>query len=271
MSVISLKDVEKVYGDGPAETVALKNITLEVTSGEFVVIMGPSGSGKSTLMNIIGLLDSPTSGTYTFEDTDVSKYRDAQLARIRRQKIGFIFQNYNLLQRQTAIENVTLPMVYAHIERFSRQKTAARLLQRVGLEERLYHLPNELSGGQMQRVAIARALANSPSLILADEPTGNLDTKTGAKVMELLTELHEEGNTILMVTHDEKVAAYAKRSIHMVDGSIDRDSNQDSSEKESKSKKKDKKKTSKKKGAKKKTASKKESKKKSSTKKEKSS
>lgn len=238
MSVISLDKVEKIYGDGPAETVALKDITLEVKSGEFVVIMGPSGSGKSTLMNIIGLLDSPTSGTYTFEDTDVSKYRDAQLARIRRQKIGFIFQNYNLLQRQTALENVTLPMVYAHIERFRRQKTAARLLQRVGLEERLYHLPNELSGGQMQRVAIARALANSPSLILADEPTGNLDTKTGAKVMELLTELHEEGNTILMVTHDEKVAKYAKRSIHMVDGFIDRDTEQKSSMEDNKAKKK---------------------------------
>lgn len=223
MSVISLDKIEKVYGTGQAKTTALSDITLNINAGEFVAIMGPSGSGKSTLMNVIGLLDSPSDGNYQFDGTDVSKYSDKQLARIRRRKIGFIFQNFNLLQRHTSIENVTLPMVYAHIERFRRERKAAELLERVGLEDRLYHFPNELSGGQMQRVAIARALANSPSIILADEPTGNLDTASGEKVMSILEELYGEGNTILMVTHDEKVARHAKRTIHMIDGRIDSD------------------------------------------------
>lgn len=223
MSVIKLKDAAKYYGDGEYATKALDGVDVEIKSGEFVAIMGPSGSGKSTLMNIIGLLDTPTHGEYEFEGQDVSVMDDKELARIRRKKIGFVFQSFNLLQRHTAIENVALPMVYAKINRFSREARSAELLQKVGLEERIYHYPNELSGGQMQRVAIARSLANNPSLILADEPTGNLDSKSGRSVMELMKELNQEGNTIVMVTHDPLVADYAQRTINLKDGKVESD------------------------------------------------
>lgn len=225
MTLIKLTGISRVFGKGSGKTVALKDVDLEIKAGDFIAIMGPSGSGKSTLMNIIGLLDTPSEGRQIFEDVDVSQLGDRSLSLIRRKRIGFIFQRFNLLNRHTAVENVILPMVYARIERFRREATAAELLRRVGLKERLYYLPNELSGGEAQRVAIARALANSPSLILADEPTGNLDTDSSKKVMELLKELHEkDGNTIVIVTHDETIAGYAKRLIKLKDGSIESDS-----------------------------------------------
>jgi putative ABC transport system ATP-binding protein len=223
MSLITLKNVSRTFGEGDGKTIALQNIDLEIETGEFVAIVGASGSGKSTMMNIVGLLDSPTKGKYKFERKDVSKLSDPALAKIRRKKIGFVFQSFNLLQRHTAIENVMLPMVYARVDRFGREKAAAELLRKVGLEERLYHYPNELSGGQMQRVAVARALANKPKLILADEPTGNLDTVSGQKVLSLLGELHEEGNTIVVVSHDEAVKDFAQRIITLKDGEIETD------------------------------------------------
>ena len=223
MNVIKLKDAAKHYGKKNNVTKALDGVDIVIEEGEFVAIMGPSGSGKSTLMNIIGLLDTPTHGEYEFDGQDVAKFDDKKLARVRRKKIGFVFQSFNLLQRHTAIENVALPMVYAKINRFSREARAAELLQKVGLEEQIYNLPNELSGGQMQRVALARALANRPSLILAEEPTGNLDSASGRAVMDILKDLHEDGNTIVMVTHDPVVAEYAHRIIHLRDGLVETD------------------------------------------------
>ena len=232
--MIKLTNVSRTFGKGDGETTALKKVDLEIESGEFVAIVGASGSGKSTLMNIIGLLDSPTKGRYKFEQKDVSKLSDPALAKIRRKKIGFVFQSFNLLQRHTAIENVMLPMVYARVDRFGREKSAAELLRKVGLEDRVYHFPNELSGGQMQRVAVARALANKPKLILADEPTGNLDSESGQKVLTLLDELHDEGNTIVVVSHDDAVTDYAKRIITLKDGGVESDKKSRAAKKKSK-------------------------------------
>ena len=224
MSLIKFQSVSRYYGHDDAKTIALDDITLTIESGEFVAIMGKSGSGKSTLMNIIGMLDGLSEGTYTFDEVDVSGFKDSKRAYIRQNKIGFIFQSFNLLQRHTAIDNVALPMVYAKLNRFSRDKRAAGLLRKVGLEDRVYHFPNELSGGQMQRVAIARALANKPNIILADEPTGNLDTESGANIMTLLQGLNAAGNTIIMVTHDPDIAKLASRIINLRDGKLVDDS-----------------------------------------------
>lgn len=223
MSLISLQNVSKIYGEEDARTVALESMSIDIDAGEFVAIMGPSGSGKSTLMNMVGLLDRPTTGTYMLEDKDVSTLKDKKLAELRREKIGFVFQNFNLLQRHTALENVSLPMVYKRASTRERLHAAAELLEKVGLGDRMHHMPNELSGGQMQRVAIARALANSPSLILADEPTGNLDSKSGAQIIKQLNQLHKDGNTIIIVTHDEEVALQAKRIVRLRDGRLDSD------------------------------------------------
>ena len=250
MTLISLTNVSKIYGEEDARTVALESLSLEIESGEFIAIMGPSGSGKSTLMNIIGLLDRPTAGDYLLNEKEVFNFRDKQLAKIRSQEIGFVFQNFNLLQRHTALENVSLPMIYKHLGTKNRLYAAAELLEKVGLGDRMHHMPNELSGGQMQRVAIARALANSPSIILADEPTGNLDTASGKQIMKLLKELHKEGNTIVMVTHDEAIAEHAKRIIRLKDGKLESDSSQKTEAK--KPKKESKKKSPKKSASKKK-------------------
>ncbi|HIA92261.1 TPA: ABC transporter ATP-binding protein [Candidatus Saccharibacteria bacterium] len=221
MSLISIAGISKTYGSGDAATTALDNVSLEINKGELVAIMGPSGSGKSTLMNIIGLLDRPTDGVYKLQNKDVSSLKDKTLAKIRRDKIGFIFQSFNLLQRHSALENVALPMVYTkRLKGIDRLHHAADLLESVGLEDRLHHMPNELSGGQMQRVAIARSLANNPSIILADEPTGNLDSESGKHIMELLKKLNDDGNTIIMVTHDKVVADQAHRIIQLEDGKV---------------------------------------------------
>ncbi|HLH10086.1 MAG TPA: ABC transporter ATP-binding protein [Terriglobales bacterium] len=217
--MIQVTDLSKSYSRGDKGLVhALVDVSFEIAKGEFVVVRGASGSGKSTLLNLIGCLDVPTSGRYLFAGEDVADYRDKQLARIRNQKIGFIFQSFNLLPRTTAIENVELPLVYldGRVDR----KRALAALERVGLAARARHFPNELSGGEQQRVAIARALINSPGLILADEPTGNLDQKAGAEVMGILQELHKEGRTILLVTHDDEVARYARRELFLRDGRI---------------------------------------------------
>jgi len=264
MSLIELSSIERVFGDGDGRTVALEDINLEIERGEFVAIVGASGSGKSTLMNIIGLLDSPSKGKYKFERSDVAKHSDREQAKIRRKKIGFVFQSFNLLQRHTAIENVMLPMVYARVDRFGREKAAAELLRRVGLEDRVYHYPNELSGGQMQRVAVARALANKPMLILADEPTGNLDSASGQKVLTLLEELHADGNTIVVVSHDDAVTDYAKRVITLKDGTIESDKKKPSKKAKTKEESSAKSKSSSKSKTKKKTSTKAKTKKKSS-------
>jgi putative ABC transport system ATP-binding protein len=219
-AVISLKDVSKIYGFGNATTVALDEITLEIAKGEFVAIMGPSGSGKSTMLHIIGLLDRPTHGTYTLDGRNVSKIRPNRLARVRRDKIGFIFQSFNLLPRLSVINNVALPLAYKGVGQSKRLKAASNMLDRVGLKDREFYMPKTLSGGQAQRVAIARALINNPSLIIADEPTGNLDSVSSRVVMEMLAELHATGNTILMVTHNPELTRYATRVLYMVDGEI---------------------------------------------------
>ncbi len=218
--VIELKEVSKLYGFGNATTVALDEISLTVTKGEFVAIMGPSGSGKSTLMNIIGLLDRPTHGTYSLSSRVVSRLRPNRLAKARRDHIGFIFQSFNLLPRLTALDNVALPLSYKGVSRTKRLNQAAAALERVGLSDREYYYPKALSGGQAQRVAIARALVNNPDLIIADEPTGNLDSLSSKVVMELLAELHSTGSTILMVTHNPELTRYATRVLYVVDGSI---------------------------------------------------
>lgn len=222
--LIELKNITKSYRNGDQELQVLKNISLEVEEGEFVAIMGPSGSGKSTLMNMIGMLDTPTSGEYYLEGEEVAGLGKKKLASVRNKQIGFVFQQFFLLSKLNAIQNVELPLIYAGVAPSKRKKLAEQFLEKVELGERMHHLPSELSGGQKQRVAIARALVNNPSIILADEPTGALDTKTGDQIMEFLTELNVEGKTIIMVTHEPEIAAYAKRQIVIRDGVISSDS-----------------------------------------------
>ncbi len=221
-TVISLDKIVKNYYIGSITVEALRSVDIEIKRNEYVAIMGPSGSGKSTLMNLIGALDTPTSGEYILNGTDVSKMDDNRLAEIRNSEIGFIFQTFNLLPRYTALENVTLPLVYAGVGKNERVELAKKTLDEVGLADRMDHRPNELSGGQRQRVAVARALVNNPSIILADEPTGNLDSKTSVDIMKLFGEIHRRGNTIILVTHEESIARYAHRIIRLLDGEIDK-------------------------------------------------
>jgi putative ABC transport system ATP-binding protein len=218
--LISMTELTRVYDLGPQQIFALNGVNLTIDQGEYVAIMGPSGSGKSTLMNIIGCLDTPTSGSYVLDGVPVETLDDDQLAAIRNRKIGFVFQTFNLLARTTALQNVELPLVYAKIPRAERRRQAEEALVAVGLKDRMGHQPNELSGGQRQRVAIARALVNKPSLLLADEPTGNLDSKTGREILDLFHELHARGNSIIMVTHEDDVAREAARIIHIRDGRV---------------------------------------------------
>lgn len=220
---IRVEQVYKIYQVGGQEVRALDGVSLSIYKNDYVAIMGPSGSGKSTLMNILGCLDSPDSGSYILNGTDVSSMEDSDLADVRNREIGFVFQSFNLLPKYTAAENVALPMVYAGVARDEREERAARALQTVGLEDRMDHRPNELSGGQRQRVALARALINRPSIILADEPTGNLDTATSVEIMKLFDEIHAKGNTVIVVTHEEDIAAYAKRVIRLRDGKVESD------------------------------------------------
>jgi putative ABC transport system ATP-binding protein len=221
--LITLLDIGRKYVIG-AETIhALKSVSLTIEKGEFVALMGPSGSGKSTLMNILGCLDTPTKGTYILNGNQVSEMSDSELAEIRNKEIGFVFQTFNLLPRSSSLENVALPLVYAGIGRVQREDRAQKTLESVGLGNRVHHKPNELSGGQRQRVAVARALVNNPSIILADEPTGNLDTKTSVEIMGLLEEIHSKGNTIILVTHEEDIAQHAHRIVRMRDGLIEND------------------------------------------------
>jgi putative ABC transport system ATP-binding protein len=217
---IKLEDVQKNYSLGDTIVEALKDVDVEIQEGDFVAIMGPSGSGKSTLMNMVGALDIPTSGKVSVGDTDISSLSEDDLAVLRSKKIGFVFQQFNLIPSMNATENVGLPMLFRGNSKKQRTERAQNILEKVGLGERLTHMPSELSGGQRQRVSIARALANDPDIILADEPTGNLDSETGEKIMDLLTELNEEGKTIIMVTHDENDARYANRLINIVDGKV---------------------------------------------------
>ena len=219
-TIIKLSQIVKSYQNGDEELQILKGIDLTVEEGEFLAIMGPSGSGKSTLMNMIGLLDHPTSGEYWLNDENVEELNEKEQARVRNEEIGFVFQQFFLLSKLDARQNVELPLVYAGMSAKKRKALAEQYLEKVELEERMHHLPSELSGGQKQRVAIARALVNSPSIILADEPTGALDTKTGEQIMELLTALNQEGKTIIMVTHEPEIADYAKRKIVIRDGEI---------------------------------------------------
>lgn len=218
--VIKLVDLTRHYKVGTEVVKALRSVTTEIKENEFVALMGPSGSGKSTLMNIIGCLDTPTSGQYYLNGNDVSRLNDNELAEIRNKEIGFIFQTFNLLPRSTALENVMLPLIYAGFNKAERLQRANEVVKSVGLADRGHHRPNELSGGQRQRVAIARALVNKPSIILADEPTGNLDSKTSIEIMGLLEKIHEEGNTIIVVTHEEDIARHAHRIIRLIDGMI---------------------------------------------------
>jgi putative ABC transport system ATP-binding protein len=227
MNIIELNEVTKSYARGAEELQILRGITLHIAEGDFVAIIGPSGSGKSTLMNTIGLLDSPSSGTYTLDGVATEKMSDNGLAELRNRKIGFIFQQFNLLPRLSATENVELPMIYAGIPAKQRREQAHRMLEKLGMGERGHHKPSELSGGQQQRVAIARALAISPSLILADEPTGALDSKTGIEVLELIKELNHQGNTIVLITHDNHIADNAKRVVTLRDGEIISDKRND--------------------------------------------
>lgn len=220
MPLIEIQDISKLYGFGDAATVALDEVSITVEKNEFIAIMGPSGSGKSTLMNIIGLLDQPTHGSYKLNDRFVSRLRSNQRAKLRRDTIGFVFQNFNLLSRLSALDNVALPLAYRGMTPVKRAKRAAEMLDRVGLAHREYFYPRQLSGGEVQRVAIARALVNDPSLIIADEPTGNLDSESSRMIMELLSEVHKSGNTVLMVTHNPSLTRYASRVIYVHDGSI---------------------------------------------------
>jgi putative ABC transport system ATP-binding protein len=219
--VIQLTDIEKTYVMGNHRVNALQKLNCTINRGEFVALMGPSGSGKSTLMNIIGCLDSPSAGSYVLNGTDVVHLKDNELAEIRNKEIGFVFQTFNLLPRMNALENVALPLIYAGIAKAERLERAEKALASVGLQDRMLHRPNELSGGQRQRVAIARALVNKPSILLADEPTGNLDSKSSGEILDLFDEIHAKGNTIVMVTHEEDVARRAKKIIRMIDGMID--------------------------------------------------
>lgn len=218
--IIRLVDIQRHFKVGAEVVRALRGVSLVIHQNEFVALMGPSGSGKSTLMNLLGCLDTPTSGQYFLNSHDVSKLNDSELAEIRNKEIGFIFQTFNLLPRSTALENVTLPLIYAGIGKNERLEQASKALKSVGLSDRMTHKPNELSGGQRQRVATARALVNNPSLILADEPTGNLDSKTSIEIMDLLEEIHRAGNTIILVTHEESIARYAHRIVRLIDGQV---------------------------------------------------
>lgn len=222
-NVIRLKEIVKNYQVGTQIVRALRKITLDIKRGEYVAIMGASGSGKSTLMNIIGCLDTPTSGNYTLNDKDVNLLDDDRLAEIRNTEIGFVFQTFNLLPRYSALENVMLPLVYAGVGKAKREEIATGQLVNVGLEDRMEHKPNELSGGQRQRVAVARALVNTPSILLADEPTGNLDSKTSEEIMKLFADIHSKGNTIILVTHEEDIARHAYRIIKLKDGVVEQD------------------------------------------------
>jgi putative ABC transport system ATP-binding protein len=219
-SVILLREITRDFKLGGQTVHVLKGIDLDIKRGEYVALMGPSGSGKSTLMNLLGCLDTPTSGTYVLADRDVSRMGEQELAEVRNQEIGFVFQTFNLIPRQTALDNVALPLVYAGIGKEERLERAAEVLRSVGLGDRMHHQPNQLSGGQRQRVAIARALVNKPSLILADEPTGNLDSTTSDEILKLFDEIHAAGNTLVVVTHEEEVARHAKRVIRLRDGII---------------------------------------------------
>ncbi|MEQ1908199.1 MAG: ABC transporter ATP-binding protein [Vicinamibacterales bacterium] len=223
MALIETVDLWKTYQMGDEQIHALRGVSIQIERGEYVAIMGPSGSGKSTLMNLIGCLDTPSKGTYLLNGKQASQMDDNELARIRNEEIGFVFQTFNLLPRATALRNVELPLVYAGIPAKDREARAKAALDKVELSSRMGHRPNELSGGQRQRVAIARALVNNPSILLADEPTGNLDSKTGIEIMGLFERLHKAGNTIILVTHEADVAAYAYRSIHIRDGQIEQD------------------------------------------------
>ncbi|MGD9148283.1 MAG: ABC transporter ATP-binding protein [Anaerolineae bacterium] len=221
--MIEIKNVTKVYQMGEVEVHALRGVSLQIKDGEFLTIMGPSGSGKSTLMNLLGCLDSPTEGIYTLHDRDVSHLTDAQLAHIRNQEIGFVFQQFNLLPRTSALRQVELPLMYGGVSARERNKQARAALEAVGLGDRMGHKPDELSGGQQQRVAVARALVTQPSIIMADEPTGNLDTRSGEEVLTIFQQLNEQGITVIFVTHDPEIAEYSRRTIHIRDGLIERD------------------------------------------------
>jgi len=222
MSLIKLKNIKKTYNIGKIKVEVLKDVSLEIEKGDFIALMGPSGSGKTTLMNLIGLLDTPTSGNYLLEDIEVEQKSKKELARIRNSEIGFVFQMFNLLSRHSALENVMLPLSYnkKKISYKNRKRKAEKALKEVGLSHRLKHKPNEISGGEQQRIAIARALINNPSIILADEPTGNLDTKRGLEIMEILESLNKSGKTIIMVTHEEEIAEYAQKVVKLKDGVI---------------------------------------------------
>lgn len=221
--VIDIENITKHYVMGEETVHALRGVTLQIRRNEYLAIMGPSGSGKSTLMNMLGCLDTPSSGRYEFNGKDVSAMDGDELATIRNREIGFVFQTFNLLPRSTSLRNVELPLIYAGVDPITREERAAEALRAVGLGERLQHKPNELSGGQRQRVAIARALVNEPSIILADEPTGNLDSKTGEEIMALLENLYQQGNTIILVTHEPDIAAHARRAVHLRDGVVESD------------------------------------------------
>ena len=223
--VIDLKNIIRNFQLGSQTVHVLKGIDLTIKKGEYVALMGPSGSGKSTLMNLLGCLDTPTSGSYMIANRDVSKMNDNQLADVRNKEIGFVFQTFNLIPRQTALQNVALPLVYAGEKKEQRISRAKKVLDEVGLSDRITHKPNQLSGGQRQRVAIARALVNSPSIILADEPTGNLDSTTSNEIMKLFEEIHKNGNTLIIVTHEEEIAQHANRIIRLKDGKIESDTN----------------------------------------------
>ena len=223
MNIINIEHISKVYQVGTEEVRALSDISISIDKNEYVAIMGPSGSGKSTLMNVLGCLDTPTAGKYEFNRNNVSEMNDNQLAKIRNKEIGFVFQTFNLLPRSDAFHNVELPLIYAGVSKAERRSRAKQALIDVGLENRMHHKPNELSGGQRQRVAVARALVTNPSIILADEPTGNLDSKTGEEIMLLFNEIHGKGNTIILVTHEEYIAEHAARIVRLKDGLVESD------------------------------------------------